>query len=163
LGASLVLVEYERICSNAQGESETAEHVEGGLAVADFVVGCDLMARVREHASNAQRQAAYRPVSLRRQALADSGGLVARLAERDAAVARDRYADLLAARPGRVAGAPGWAKGRVEGQLVAALERVATLEATVVELRARLAASTSAATSATPGLNRAAERDRRRH
>jgi uncharacterized protein YceH (UPF0502 family) len=150
------------------------------------------MPRERMYTSNADRQAAYRARLAERQALAESGQLTGRLAEleaalaaanrradraeqkaataeRQAAIARDRYADLLASRPNRLAGAPRWAKDRVEGQLAAALDHIAELEATVAELRARLpASSTSTGTSATPGLNRAArraaERDhRRRH
>jgi hypothetical protein len=37
VGASLVLVEDERICADGEGEGEAAEYVEGGLAVAGFV------------------------------------------------------------------------------------------------------------------------------
>jgi uncharacterized protein YceH (UPF0502 family) len=89
-------------------------------------------------------------------------------AEREAATARDRYAELLATRPARLAGVPGWAKGRLRDQLAATLERVATLEATVARLRRRLAPTdTVPDTPAASGLNRAArraaERDRRRH
>jgi uncharacterized protein involved in exopolysaccharide biosynthesis len=92
------------------------------------------------YSSNAERQAAYRDRLNQRQALAESGQLVARLveletalaaanrraevaearavrAERDATTARDRYAELLATRPARVAGAPGWAKNRMADQL----------------------------------------------
>lgn len=149
------------------------------------------MPRERIYESNAERQAAYRARIADRQTLAESGQLTRRLAEleralaaadrradraeqkaakaeRQAAAARDRYADLLATRPHRLGGAPGWAKDRVEDrQLSAPLDRVAELEATVAELRARLATSSaSAGTSTSPGLNRAqrraAERDRRR-
>lgn len=148
------------------------------------------MPRERVYESNAERQAAYRARLAERQELAESGQLVARLAElertlvaadrraeraeqraakaeRQAATARDRYADLLATRPTRIANAPGWAKDRVEGQLAAALDRVAELEATVAELRARLPVTETAPPARTPGLNRAArraaERDACRH
>jgi hypothetical protein len=149
------------------------------------------MPRERMYSSNAERQAAYRDRLAARLALAESGQLVARLteletvlaaavrraeraearaarAERDAATARDRYAELLAARPLPSRRRPGLAKSRVQDQLSAALERVAELEATDAELRAGATTGISASTSdaATSGMNRAARRaaegDRRR-
>jgi len=123
------------------------------------------------YSSNAERQAAYRTRVAERAELAGTGKLTGRLSQPETALAaavrradqaearaaRDRYAELLATRPARLAGAPGWAKSRVEGQLAAAFERVTELEATVAELRARLA-TTSGDASPTPGLNRAARR-----
>lgn len=148
------------------------------------------MPRGRLYASNAERQAAYRARLAERHALADSGGLTGRLVEleaalaaanpraeaagrraaraaREAAAARDRYTALLSTRPALIPGAPGWAKDRLADQLAAAQERVSILEATVANLRSRLAAThTSANIPNAPGLNRAArrqaERDRRR-
>jgi hypothetical protein len=149
------------------------------------------MPRERMYSSNAERQAAYRDRLAARLALAESGQLVARLteletvlaaavrraertearaarAERDAATARDRYAELLATRPLPSRRRPGLAKSRVQDQLSAALERVAELEVTDAELRAGATTGISASTgdAATSGMNRAARRaaegDRRR-
>lgn len=74
---------------------------------------------------------------------------------------------MLATRPERIAGAPGWENDRLADQLAAAIQRVAELEATVVELQNRLAsAETRRDGSGAPGANRAArraaDRDRRR-
>jgi GMP synthase PP-ATPase subunit len=142
------------------------------------------MPRERLYDSNADRQAAYRARLAERHALAGTGQLIGRLteleaalaaanrradaaeqktvrAERQAAAARDRYAELLAARP------TGVARYRVDDRLAAALQRVAELEATVAELRQRLAVAEAARSPASaPSLNRAArraaERDQRR-
>ena len=140
------------------------------------------MPRARLYASNAERQADYRARLAERRALADSGELVDRVveleaalaaarrreeaaegrvtrAERQAADARYRYTALLATRPERIAGAPGWENDRLADQLAAAIQRVAELEATVVELQNRLAsAETRRDGSGAPGANRAARR-----
>ena len=148
------------------------------------------MPRARLYASNAERQAAYRARLAERRALADSEELVARVVELESALAaairrvedaeqrvtraegqatdaRESYSALLATRPLGIAGAPGWAKDRLADQLAAALQRVAELEATVVELQHRLASAetrrdVSGASGANRAARRAAERDRRR-
>jgi hypothetical protein len=142
------------------------------------------MPRERTYSSNAERQAAYRDRLAERQALAGTGQLTRRLAELEAALAaanrradaaeqkaaraeregvaaRDRYRELLAARP------TGVARYRVDDRLAAALQRVAESEATVTELRQRLAtADTTRSQPSVPALNRAArraaQRDQRR-
>lgn len=148
------------------------------------------MPRPSQYASNGERQAAYRDRLAQRHALADSGQLVARLAEleaalaaanrrvdaayvraaraeRQAAAARDRYTALLATRSASIAGAPGRAKDHPAAQLAVAHQRMAELESTLAELQQRLA-STEPRRDVTDGTGpnraarRAAERDRRR-
>jgi hypothetical protein len=147
------------------------------------------MPRQRMYSSNAERQAAYRARLAARQALADSGQLVARVAELEAALAamtrRAQTAEQQAARAeaqndelrdpntaaavsvaGRPARTPAGPKGRDQVRLFAAMQRIAELETTIDDLHRQLEAATPAPAAKTTGLNRAArraaERDQRR-
>jgi hypothetical protein len=144
------------------------------------------MPRERIYSSNAERQAAYRARVAEHHALAGSGQLVSRVRELEAALAamtrraenaeqravraeaqvgefrdrsntRDRNA---AARPDRTPPGP---KGRDQVRLLAAMQRIAELEATIDGLHQQLAAA-AAPKAAGPNraARRAAERDQRR-
>jgi hypothetical protein len=146
------------------------------------------MPRQRLYNSNAERQAAYRDRLAARQALAESGQLVARLAELEAALAamtrraeaaeqravraeaqnaelRDRNTAAAVSAPARPARTPAGPESRDQVRLLAAIQRIAELETTIDDLHRQLEAATRMPAAKTTGLNRAArraaERDRR--
>jgi hypothetical protein len=122
------------------------------------------MGRVRVYSSNAERQAAYRARLAERRSRDGTGRLTARLRQLETALADAiRRADVAEIRAAR---AESDARRDLEDDLAVALGRVADLEATVAELRRRLAQDTTTAASPSGSAERdraarrAAERDR---